>query len=110
MLFSRRCRVYTMSLHHVLDRIRCDDVTEIGGCALYSVVAPEYVLPRHEQYQIRDLLRDAGSSSHSSDVLSHFVLESNHEGSLPDHLPNRKRSHKGSGFCLAERETVELRP
>lgn len=72
-----------MSLHHVLDRIRCDDVTEIGGCALYSVVAPEYVLPRHEQYQIRDLLRDAGSSrilpgmGHGTRRLSSIMFDNN---------------------------------
>ncbi len=42
-----RFRFVTIPFQYILDRIRCDDVTEIGEYALDSVVAPFGVFPRN---------------------------------------------------------------
>ena len=36
-------RFYAMPFQDILDRIRCNDVTEIGECALDPIVAPGHV-------------------------------------------------------------------
>jgi len=38
---------YAMPFQDILDRVRRNDVTEIGECALDSVIAPRDILPRH---------------------------------------------------------------
>ena len=54
--------LYAVPFQDILDRVRCDDMTEIGESTLYSVVTPGGILPRHAEYQIGDLLRDARST------------------------------------------------
>ena len=51
-----------MPFQDILDRVRRNDVTEIGECALDSVIAPGDILPRHASHQIGDLLRNARST------------------------------------------------
>ena len=51
-----------MPFQYILHCVRCNDVTEIVEYALDSVVTPGGVLPRHEEYQIGDLLREARSN------------------------------------------------
>ncbi len=52
----------SMPFQYILHRVRCNDVSEIGECALDSVVTPGDILPRHAEYQIGDLLRDVRST------------------------------------------------
>ena len=51
-----------MPFQDILDRVRCNDVTEIGERTLDSIVTPGSILPRHAEYQIGDLLRDRRST------------------------------------------------
>ena len=37
-------------------------MTEIGECALYAIVTPLGIIPRHAEYQVGDLLRNARST------------------------------------------------
>ncbi len=46
-LLPLRHGFYAMPFQDILNRVRCNDVTEIGECALDSVVAPGDILPRH---------------------------------------------------------------
>jgi len=53
---------YAVPFQYIFDRVWCNDVADISQCALYSVVTPGGILPRHAEHQIGDLLRDAGST------------------------------------------------
>jgi len=58
---SLRCRFYAVPFQYILDRVRRNDVADISQRALYSVGTPGGILPRHAEYQIDDLLREARS-------------------------------------------------
>ena len=49
-----------MPFKYVLDRIWCNDVTQISECALDSVIAPGDILHSHAYHQFGDLLRNGG--------------------------------------------------
>jgi hypothetical protein len=48
--------LYAMPFQDIFDCVRCNDVTEIGECALGPIVTPGSILPRHAKYQLGDLL------------------------------------------------------
>jgi hypothetical protein len=50
-----RCQFYAMPFQDILDRVRCNDVTEISESALDSVITPRGILARHADYQFGDL-------------------------------------------------------
>ena len=61
---------------NIFDCIGCNHVTKIGECALDSAVTPGSIIPRHAEYQIGDLLRDAWTR-HSMNRLFLILFDNN---------------------------------